>query len=203
MLGGPYFEQLGRATGEYAVIDLGNGNQWISSRLFIFAVLLKRMTGLRQFVFIGTQNGVTGRFLGMASPDDVRWALARRYPWLECAYAYAYTWHVANYTDKTRQTLEELSTWKATGGLPRRKVMLTTGDQLEPDEERDIALKFLQKIQVHESDRPPDFNDEEWVEGTENGSPYWERATKLDEAWLRWNLSHAADRSRTLVDSPI
>jgi hypothetical protein len=42
----PLFEQLSAATdAEYAVIDLGTGDQWLSSRLFAFAVLLERMTG--------------------------------------------------------------------------------------------------------------------------------------------------------------
>jgi hypothetical protein len=31
------------------------------------------------------------RLIGVATPEAVRWALARRYPWLEFAYAMAYT----------------------------------------------------------------------------------------------------------------
>lgn len=77
---GPYFEQLSHATGDYAVIDLGDGDQWISSRLYIFAALLGRITRVRQLVFVATQEGVPGRFLGMASPDAIRWALAESYP---------------------------------------------------------------------------------------------------------------------------
>ena len=73
----------------YAVVDLGAGRQWLTSRLFIFAELLGRMRGLRSFVFLRTDDSPR-RFIGTASPPEVRWTLAADYPWLEAAFAKAY-----------------------------------------------------------------------------------------------------------------
>jgi hypothetical protein len=77
-------------TPEYALVDLGEGNEWISSRLFIFAVMLQRMKGLRCIVFVSTTQTQDRSFLGCASPDNVRWRLAADQPWLEAAFAQAY-----------------------------------------------------------------------------------------------------------------
>jgi hypothetical protein len=81
------FEQMAIQPGsDYAVVDLGFGNQWLTSRLYIFALMLARMRNLRCFVFVHTRGEVYRRFLGVATPEAIRWALARRYPWLEHAY---------------------------------------------------------------------------------------------------------------------
>jgi hypothetical protein len=74
---------------DYAIVDLGGGDQWLTSRLYIMAVIFARMKGVRAFVFLG-QAGLGRRYLGWADPDRIRWALGRRYPWLEAAYATAY-----------------------------------------------------------------------------------------------------------------
>ena len=71
---------------DYIVISLGEGAGWLSSRLFIFALMLQRMKGLRSIVFL---DGSAPKFLGTASPEHVRWALAREQPWLEKAYVTA------------------------------------------------------------------------------------------------------------------
>jgi hypothetical protein len=75
---------------DYAVFDLDSGHSWLTSRLFIFAVLLQRMRNLRCLVFVETMGNTRRKFLGMASPEEVRWVLAQRYPWLEQAFAQAY-----------------------------------------------------------------------------------------------------------------
>jgi hypothetical protein len=80
----------GQGPSDYAVIDLGSGRSWLTTRLFVFAILLRRMRALRALVFVETQDGIAQRFLGVALPDTVRWRLAREYPWLEDAYAHAY-----------------------------------------------------------------------------------------------------------------
>jgi hypothetical protein len=74
-------------TREYVVINLGAGKEWISSRLFIFALMLQRMKAIRAIVFL---DGSVPKFLGVANPDTVRWALAQDQPWLEQAYLNAY-----------------------------------------------------------------------------------------------------------------
>lgn len=84
------FEQFQREGGsDYAVIDLSTGQQWLTSRLFIFAIMLERMRGLRCFVFVEDKGNVRRRLIGTASPQHIRWGLARRHSYLETAFAKA------------------------------------------------------------------------------------------------------------------
>jgi hypothetical protein len=68
-----------------ATFDLGVGDRWLTSRLYIFAVVLSEVLGIRCMVFVQTREGVPRRFIGLASPQAVRRALERRYGWLERA----------------------------------------------------------------------------------------------------------------------
>lgn len=74
---------------DYAVIDLGAGDQWLSSRLFIFAVVLGRVRGVRALTFVATRSGVARRYIGVAEPEAAHLSLVRRYPWLEAAFVAA------------------------------------------------------------------------------------------------------------------
>ena len=67
---------------EYAIINLGKGREWISSRLFIFAVMLQRMKALKCIVFVSETDQSANRFLGWAPIDSVRWSFARKNPGL-------------------------------------------------------------------------------------------------------------------------
>ena len=72
------------------MVDLGAGDEWITSRLYMVVTLVARMRGLRVMVFTALDaNG--RRFIGSAQPDQVRWALAAAYPWLEVAYLRAWS----------------------------------------------------------------------------------------------------------------
>jgi len=82
------FEQPGKF--EFVAINLGRGQSWLSSRLFIFAMMLQRMKSLRCIVFLGPGPDTETQFLGATTPEKVRWGLARLQPWLETAYAQAY-----------------------------------------------------------------------------------------------------------------
>ena len=73
------------ARADYLVIDLRDGNAWLTSRLFLFAVVLPPVLGLRCFVFVGNHNQLPCYFLGLASPHSVARALERRWPWLHRA----------------------------------------------------------------------------------------------------------------------
>jgi hypothetical protein len=75
---------------DYAIIDLGEGKKWLSSRLYIFALILGRVSGLKSFVFVETRNGVTRSLVGSASPLLIGKSLAKRYPWLESAFNIVY-----------------------------------------------------------------------------------------------------------------
>ena len=74
---------------DYAVVDLGMGGEWLTSRLFILSVILSRMRGLRAFVFVETTGPVRRRFVGVCDSDAVHWRLAARFPWFEAALAHA------------------------------------------------------------------------------------------------------------------
>jgi hypothetical protein len=74
---------------DYAVVDLGGGHEWLTSRLFILSVILARMRGLRALVFTETTGHVRRRLVGVSEHDKVRWRLAARFPWLEAALAHA------------------------------------------------------------------------------------------------------------------
>jgi len=54
-------------TDRAVVIDLGNGDQWWSTRLYLLAKLLHSLTTVRQIVF----RNAEGHFAGMASPAAV------------------------------------------------------------------------------------------------------------------------------------
>jgi len=81
---------------DYAVVDLGEGRAWLTTRLFIGAVMLRRMRGLESFVFLETAMNVDRRLLAVADARQLRWALARRFPWLEIAFARAYAETASN-----------------------------------------------------------------------------------------------------------
>ena len=61
------------------LVNLGNGDQWWSTRLFLLANLLRRLTAVRQCVF----KDASGCFAGMASPSAVVDGLASVFPVLD------------------------------------------------------------------------------------------------------------------------
>jgi hypothetical protein len=77
---------------DYIVIDLGSeaSPRWLTSRLYLLSLLLTVIDRPLCLVFVETVGGIRKRFVGTASPDRVRFALARAYSWLETAGAGAY-----------------------------------------------------------------------------------------------------------------
>ena len=129
---GTFINQLrDPAAADYAIVRLGAGDQWLSSRLYIMAVVFARMKGLSAFVFLD-QSGPDKRYLGWADPNKIRWALARKYPWLEAAYAAAYADVFANPTAVVTSP---------TGRLGYQYNRDDPGPSIE------LLRKFLQRIQ--------------------------------------------------------
>ena len=58
------------------VVDLGEGDRWWSTRLFLLSSLLQALTGVRQLVF----RDMHARFCGMASPSAVLERFAAVFP---------------------------------------------------------------------------------------------------------------------------
>jgi hypothetical protein len=168
---------------DYVVIDLSTGPPWLTSRLYIFAIMLERMRGLRCFVFLETRDDVNQRFLGIASPNRVRWALARRYPWLEMAFAKAYF---------------------NTSGL---RILSTTG-ALDREVAQEVVYHYLSNPNIQQLLPPntsPNPDDDEWeFRRTEDGLQLWEHAKWLDATLLGQDLSDILqrDESAWLVESP-
>jgi len=78
-------------TGDYAEVNLGEGKEWLTTRLYIMSILFDRMKGIKCFVFVESTAATRKRFVCWAEPEKIRWALARRYEWLEPAFANAYS----------------------------------------------------------------------------------------------------------------
>jgi hypothetical protein len=68
---------------DFIVADIEDGQRWLASRLFIFAVLLKELRDLQFVVVVESVSGVPKRLLGVTTPDHVRSAFAASYPWFE------------------------------------------------------------------------------------------------------------------------
>jgi hypothetical protein len=75
------FNELSNAApADCAIVDLGSGKEWLSSRLFLFALVLGEVTGVRAFVFLENTSSTRKAFLGVASPQAVWRALAAQHP---------------------------------------------------------------------------------------------------------------------------
>lgn len=72
--------------GDYTVIDIGEGREWLTSRLFLFSHVLSRVLSVRKIVFVHSAGETIRRFVGAAEPEQVADALAHRFPWLEEAF---------------------------------------------------------------------------------------------------------------------
>ena len=165
-------EQIQQITrGHYAVADLGSGNRWLTSRLFIFAVMLERMSSLNYFVFQATR-GMPGVYVGIAPLKGVRWALARRYPWLEQAYARAYADVFGPAPGPPLAVITSLDGKfeRPVGGYPAAA---------------DVIRQFLQNIQQPVQGPEPDLWQPIRLDPPLVGAPSWEHASWLDEALLR------------------
>lgn len=154
----------GRASVDYAIIGLGTGQEWLTSRLYIFDLTLERMPGLRCIVFLETGQ----QFLGIASLTEVRWRLARRYPWLETAFAKVH----ADMSDHLR-------IFSATGAL-------------DPLTAQEVVGNFLGHPSIQQPLAPgmspyPDGSGWE-VLRMGYGQQLWEHARWLDAARLRQDL---------------
>jgi hypothetical protein len=66
-------------TARALVLQIGEGERWWSTRLFLLSSLLNALTDVRQLVFSNSE----GRFVGMASPSAVIEGLRNSYPELD------------------------------------------------------------------------------------------------------------------------
>jgi hypothetical protein len=71
---------------DYFQVDLHrDGEEWLTSRLYIFSYMLSRLKGVRAVVFLATRDNVAGSFLAVAPVDALILGLAAKEPWLRVA----------------------------------------------------------------------------------------------------------------------
>jgi hypothetical protein len=70
---------------DYALVDLGSGTEWLTSRLYTVASLVARMRRIRAVVFVSSMCAHS-RLVGVVDVVKLRWALASHFPWLELAF---------------------------------------------------------------------------------------------------------------------
>lgn len=94
------------------VIDLGEGDRWWSTRLFLLSSLLQALTGVRQLVFRDAHT----RFCGMASPSAVLDRFAAAFPL--CAAFLAELRKGETSLDIERETDRQLGLWASVHEVP-------------------------------------------------------------------------------------
>ena len=98
------------------VVELGDGDTWWSTRLFLLASLLQSLTPVRQLVFTGRG----GRFAGMASPSALVEGFGARFPVLDLFSRQLR--HGQATEDREREIDRQLGVWGqifvGTGGPP-------------------------------------------------------------------------------------
>jgi hypothetical protein len=145
---------------DFAVVALGDGKEWLTSRLYIAAVMLERMRGVKVFVFVESAPNTERRLVAVASVRQLRWALARRYPWLEAALVRAQLSLFPPIIPPDAAALPAGAEWLAdprTLSMPQPAIMSDTG-ALDPFWARQTVSKFIDLLQ----DQPPPSSDE-WV----------------------------------------
>jgi hypothetical protein len=182
---GLFQQLLGSIKADYAVVDLGKGQEWLTTRLFMFSLLLGMMGGIRALVFLESSNGTRRKFLGIAAPLDVQKALAGRYPWLEEAWLKA---SAAVYSDKTSEADGPACSYD---GEP---LFCGAGQEMVAD----FVQQFIRLVQS--STDPPARENEAYVTvGTEPET--WERAQWVDGERLERDLGGCLEFS-WCQDSP-
>lgn len=94
------------------VVDLGDGDRWWSTRLFLLSSLLDVLTGVRQLVF----RDAARRFCGMASPGAVLDRFAATFPL--CAAFLTELRKAEASLDIERETDRQLNLWKQIHNAP-------------------------------------------------------------------------------------
>ena len=95
------------------VVDLGEGDRWWSTRLFLLSSLLQALTGVRQLVF----RDAGARFCGMASPGAVLDRFSAAFPL--CAAFLTELRKGDSSLDIERETDRQLSLWTVIHNAPQ------------------------------------------------------------------------------------
>lgn len=183
------FEQLAKDTqADYVVLDLRDGKAWLTSRLYIFAVVLGRVRGVRAFVFVANRDIGSNGFVGFAAPEDIQRKLAANYPLFESALLDARTDH---------------GTPLVQGPTPDPKDLLpvyTPLETAEPHALQSITHQYVHKVQS--KTLPPGATEDEWLYFVNKyGEARYELARWITPHRLEAILGDALKRAH-FIDSP-
>lgn len=139
------------AQADYVLFSLGEGEEWLTSRLYLAVVMMQRMRRVSACVFVEAGATAQPRFVALATVDQLRWAMAFRYPWLEAAWV------------KAQAGLYE-SDYRSPGKINANTspISSSTG-RMDPHEIERLTRDFvrLSQIEVPPGDAPP--APAEWV----------------------------------------
>jgi len=173
---------------DYLIIDIGDENEkkWLTTRLFLVTVMLERMWGLRCLVFVDNTPDVSRRFLGMASPSELRWQLAMDYNWLEPALAQASFFN--QYTRKFERHIKKELTFNLEDLRPQvPDIIVSRRGALVPLQASTLAEIFLENPNIRQDTSPSgDADNSSWAKIAHEGRPsYFEHANWIDVAWIK------------------
>lgn len=174
-----------RTPADFATIQLGGGDEWLTSRLFIAAMMLERMRSVRALVFVEYGTNTGQRFVAIAAPGQLRWALAQHHPWLEAAWL--------------RAAGEVFSANVDPKALNNKSKVTSDSGAIDPWSARQLVSNFIQSLQKDTPNGPKVAAD--WVSFERGVS---ERASWVTRALLEALLPPAAFDAWTneLRDAP-
>lgn len=171
--GSQIFAQLNEERfADYVVVDLGPGDEWLTSRLYIVAALFEQVRGVRCVVFTDGTGSEAGSFVGTASLNTVRWKLVQKFPWYEVAFAKALTDTVGYNPGDVPETYS---------------LFRANGHTLDPWKAEQIARAFIKLVQ----DKPQNAANG-WIEIRQG---VWERAEWITHPFLRDLLQTELNKS--------
>jgi hypothetical protein len=168
---------------EYAVINLGLGDQWLASRLLIFTAVMQQLRNIQCIVVIAAAGAdARERLVGLVAVDDMWRALAWEYPWLEAALFTAW---------------ETMSATNAAASPSAARVA-----KLSPDLAEQLYDTYVSSLRA----AGPGPDDTEWKELQYGG---WEHSrlltadtlgTVLDGSLDKRSIQQSRSRSRQLTE---
>jgi hypothetical protein len=153
-----------RTPADFAMIQLGDGDEWLTSRLYIAALMLERMRNVRALVFVERREHTAHRFVAIVTPHQLRWALARKYPWLETA--------------RLRAAGPVFSANIDPKLLSGQSVITSDSGAIEPEQARQLTRSFIQSLQKPTPKK--EGRAEEWVN--------FERGVSERASWVTHEL---------------
>jgi len=149
---------------DFALVALGDGNEWLTSRLYIASVMMDRMRGVKVFVFVERTTNTECRLVAVASVRQLRWALARRYPWLEAAWVRVQLSAFPQGYPLNPPALPAGAQWlpdPRTLSMPQSVIQSNTG-AVDPWQARQFVSAFIDSLQ-RQHPPAPESSDAQWV----------------------------------------